>query len=509
MTSISRRRFLGLLGSAPLAALACASGSGGASVGSGGVSVPAEGGAAVRDVHSGLVPTRVARILKPTTPAEVQRAVRAARDAGRPIAVSGARHAMGGQEFLTDGWLLDMRGVNGVRPLDFDAERGLLTVEAGAEWPDVFDFLRTTWAEDGQGWGIVQKQTGADTMTIGGSLAANVHGMNLGHPPFAADVERFVLIDPDGLPTGISREENGNLFRLAIGGYGLFGPVTEVTLRLRKRVLTSKLVSEETVEDAVPKLRDRAVTGDLYGEFEMSIDPGSYIDYLRRGILTTYRRVDFGVEIPSGQTEWTEVDDEMYLEAAHTDPITAVRMRFDHLRATDGQILWSDELQRAPYRPGYHAALDEKTGQPPGSESITEVFLPGVHVPSFLTAARALLRSSTTPVIRAVVRQIEPDTETFLPWAKDRFACVSFELHVPHTEAGEDVAAATVRALIDEALEREGCFYLTYHRWATAEQLLRGYPRFRDFLRLKRVYDPRERFQSDWYRYWSELLRSS
>ena len=35
--------------------------------------------------------------------------------------------------------------------------------------------------------GIVQKQTGADRLTIGGALAANIHGRGLRLQPFVAD----------------------------------------------------------------------------------------------------------------------------------------------------------------------------------------------------------------------------------------------------------------------------------------------------------------------------------
>ncbi len=33
-----------------------------------------------------------------------------------------------------------------------------------------------------------------------------------------------------------------------------------------------------------------------------------------------------------------------------------------------------------------------------------------------------------------------------------------------------------------------------------------GYPQFAEFLRLKRTYDPQERFQSDWYRHYREMF---
>ena len=46
-------------------------------------------------------------------------------------------------------------------------------------------------------------------------------------------------------------------------------------------------------------------------------------------------------------------------------------------------------------------------------------------------------------------RLIEKDDETFLAWARDRFACVVFNLHVEHTPEAIEQAAGTFRALID------------------------------------------------------------
>ena len=60
--------------------------------------------------------------------------------------------------------------------------------------------------------------------------------------------------------------------------------------------------------------------------------------------------------------------------------------------------------------------------------------------------------------------------------------------------------------LIDRARERGGSYFLTYHRWARKEQVEDCYPQFRDFLRLKRQYDPTSVFESDWYRHHLALL---
>jgi FAD/FMN-containing dehydrogenase len=81
-----------------------------------------------------------------------------------------------------------------------------------------------------------------------------------------------------------------------------------------------------------------------------------------------------------------------------------------------------------------------------------------------------------------------------------------FNLHVPHTPAGIAKATADFRRLIDRGLERDGNFFLTYHRWATRAQVEAAYPQFQEFLHLKRHYDPAERFQSSWYRHMKALM---
>ena len=60
--------------------------------------------------------------------------------------------------------------------------------------------------------------------------------------------------------------------------------------------------------------------------------------------------------------------------------------------------------------------------------------------------------------------------------------------------------------MIDLAIRYGGSYYLTYHRFATWEQVETCYPQLPEFLRLKRHYDPEERFQSDWYRHQRALF---
>jgi len=104
------------------------------------------------------------------------------------------------------------------------------------------------------------------------------------------------------------------------------------------------------------------------------------------------------------------------------------------------------------------------------------------------------------------IRFIEKDTESFLAWAREPSVCIVCNLHVRHTETGKKKAVEDFRRIIDRAIEHGGRYYLTYHRWATRKQVETCYPQFVDFLRLKKKYDPQERFQSDWYRHYKQVF---
>lgn len=74
--------------------------------------------------------------------------------------------------------------------------------------------------------------------------------------PFIQDVESFVLIDAEGKERKCSRSENEELFRLAVGGYGLFGIIYSVTLRLvprQKMERIAEIISVEEVMEAYDK----------------------------------------------------------------------------------------------------------------------------------------------------------------------------------------------------------------------------------------------------------------
>jgi len=457
----------------------------------------------VNDIHSRLNETRVRRVVQAGSVDAVVAAVRGARAEGVPLSVAGGRHAMGGQQFGTDAVLLDTRPLS--RILHFDPETGRLEAEAGILWPELIDGYLDLQKDSTRPWGIAQKQTGADRLSLGGTFGANGHGRGLTLAPLISDVESLVLVDAAGEVRTCSRTENADLFRLVAGGYGLFGVVTSITLRLAPRRKLERVVEVRRMDGLMDAFAARIGDGFLYGDFQFSIDAAAD-GFLNEGVFSCYRPVDPETPIPEGQRELTNEDWLRLLWLAHTDKAAAFRRYAEHYLATDGQIYWSDTHQLSPYFDGYHEAIDARRGSHPGSEMITEVYVPRPRLADFMAAAAEDFRRHGTDVIYGTVRLIERDEESFLAWAREPWACIVFNLCVEHSAAGVESAAAAFRRLIDRARERGGSYFLTYHRWATREQTETCHPRFRDFLRRKREHDPDEVFQSDWYRHARDLL---
>ena len=458
----------------------------------------------VNDIHAQLNQTAVSRVVDVESLPQLRQIVRSAAALGQQISIAGGRHAMGGQQFGGGTLLLDMRRFS--RVLDLDVERGLVTVEAGTDWPQLVTHL--LWAggsQPGQ-WGIIQKQTGADRLTIGGALSANIHGRGLRMRPIIADVESFDLIDATGDLITCSRSKNRDLFTLAIGGYGLFGVIARATLRLTPRRKVERRVAIADVKDLQQLFDARIADGFEYGDFQFATASESE-SFLRSGVFSCYRPVDDDVEIPRDQRSLTPADWERLLLLAHIDKPRAFTEYARHYLSTDGQIYWSDTHQLASYLDGYHSSIDERLGATvKGSEMISELYVKREDLTAFLDGVRDDARRSEMNIIYGTIRLIERDDESVLAWAREPWACIVFNLHVDHSAAGIRKAEQDFRRLIDRAASLGGSYYLTYHRWATRGQVERCHPRIREFLDRKRGYDPRILFTSDWYEHHVRLL---
>jgi hypothetical protein len=460
-------------------------------------------GILVNDVHSQLSGARVFKIVEPTSIDAVRAAFKLAQSEEKPICIAGGRHSMGGQPFADQGVMLDIRKLNKI--LSFDVERGLIELESGVQWPQLLEYLQNNTGAGEKAWTFSQKQTGADKLTMGGSLSANIHGRGLALAPFISDIESFRLINARGDLVQCSRTDNPDLFRVAIGGYGLFGFVYSITLRLVPRKKVQRIVEIRQAEGLMRAFGERITDGFTYGDFQFSIDERS-AEFLRRGVFSCYRPVADDMPIAPSQRSLSERDWADLLMLAHTEKSEAFRRYSAYYQATSEQVYWADEAQMSLYPDNYHRDIDRKLGtENRATEGITEVYVERGGLEAFLADVRTYARLSSVNIIYGTIRLIEQDRESFLPWAKKPYACVIFNLHIEHNSAGLIRAGDQFRRLIDLGLRHGGSYFPTYHRHALRRQVDACFPQFRDFLLLKKKYDKEELFQSDWYRHYKRM----
>jgi FAD/FMN-containing dehydrogenase len=81
----------------------------------------------VNDIHSQLNATIIKDLRQPHDLDTLRRTIAECARAGEPLSICGARHAMGAQQFLAGGLLVDLSALTKAIAIDHDA--GLLTVE--------------------------------------------------------------------------------------------------------------------------------------------------------------------------------------------------------------------------------------------------------------------------------------------------------------------------------------------------------------------------------------------
>ncbi len=191
----------------------------------------------------GRYPLSESDVYRPDKIAELQAVVTA--DSTSLIA-RGAGRAYGDAALNDQNRVVDLTRLN--RMLSFDATTGLLRCEAGVTIAELIDVFLPR--------GFFPPVTpGTRFVTLGGSVAADVHGKNHHRDSsLASHVTNFDLMVASGEVFRCSREENSDLFWATVGGMGLTGIILELELRMRRvesAYLDGELIRAGNVDAAI------------------------------------------------------------------------------------------------------------------------------------------------------------------------------------------------------------------------------------------------------------------
>ena len=402
-----------------------------------------------------------------------------------PVAIAGARHTMGGHTIAPDGIVLDMTGL---RHLRLNDETGTLIAGAGARWSDIIPYL------DARGLSVAVMQAN-NSFTVGGSISANCHGWQQGRPPIATTVRSFRLARADGSVVTCSRAENAELFSLVLGGYGLFGVILEAELEV---VANERYTIDRDIVPAgafVSLFRD-AIAGSpraglAYARF--CVVPDAFLD---EAIVSVFR------VSPCAPDQVPPLDEPALIGIKRTifrgsiDSNYGKALRWDAEKALSPHVASAYFSRNQLLNEGVEIYQNRSAAS---TDILHEYFVPPEAFDAFLADMRRIIPPHDADLINVTVRHVLRDDDTYLRYADRELLALVLLFNQRMTDEAEQDMQTLSGELIDAAFARGGRYYLPYRLHATGEQFRSAYPQGDEFFRLKRKYDPDERFRNMFY----------
>ena len=436
---------------------------------------------------SRLNPTPVARLVRLTRPssddliARLRAELKDAAAAHRSVAAGVARHSMGGQSLPRDGTAFTFDG----GAIELDTRNKTYRVGAGARWADVIGAL------DPAGFSPAVMQSNND-FGVASTFSVNAHGWPVPYGPFGSTVRAIRMVLADGSLVTCSRSENAELFRMAMGGYGMFGIIVDLEVDMVPNLLLvpayQRMEAERFADAFVAKVKD-STTRMAYGRLAVARD-----GLFNEALLISYTAVDPQPQhLPptTSSSSMTGFQREVY--RAQTGWERAKHVRW-FLEARVNPSLSSGISTR-------NTLMNEPVSNLAGSnrrltDILHEYFVPPERFPEFVHACRDLIPKAKAEFLNVTLRYVATDETAVMAFAPGpRIAAVmSFSQEI--SPEGEADMMTLTEALIERVVAIGGAFYLPYRLHARRDQVEKAYPRVGDFIAAKRRYDPTTLFRN-------------
>jgi FAD/FMN-containing dehydrogenase len=451
---------------------------------------------------SHLNKTAVYGIVKVTSVEDIANALQFARDHRLKVTAAGQRHSMGGQSFVKDGLVLDMRGFNQLR---LDKEHKILNVQTGATWKQVQIFL------DAQSLSVKAMQS-INIFTVGGTLSVNAHGIAHNPGPIASTVRALRIMLSNGEIKTASPTENVELFRCALGGYGLMGVILDVDLDVVDNEMyvwkTQYLDYREFADYYQKNVEGNPAIGLAYGRLSMS--PSTY---LAETALHTYERIPDDVPVQPLKPARFVWLDRFVINFSKTGGFGR-RLRWAlekygeprlHTCLTRNQAMSREEGCLVSRNQEMYDSMDYLENRLRDTDILQEYFIPQQRMGEFVDGLHRVVAANGANLINVTIRIVHKDTVTALPYARENMFAYVLYFNQKFNERESRILQKTTTDLIDLALSLNGTYYLPYQLFYSGEQLRKAYPGTDDFLAAKKTYDPSGLFTNKFYEKYGKI----
>lgn len=396
----------------------------------------------------------------------------------------GCGRSYGDAALSESGRVVDMRRLD--RILDFDPDSGLLRAEAGLTLEALIDCLLP------QGW-FPPVTPGTRHVTLGGCIASDVHGKNHHHEgSFSTRLDGLSLLDAQGHSHWIDRESAPDTFNATTGGMGLTGIIGEVALRLR-RVETAYI---ETRHHPARDLRElMTLLADPEYDDEYTV---AWIDCLRggRGILMRGHHAvlerlpnawqPHALTPPARATRRIPFTPPRGLLNRHT--VAIFNALYYHLNLRGKTQAGLSDYRRFFYPLDGLGEWYRLYGR--GGFVQYQCVLPEAAATEGLEALLARIQTAGLSPFLAVLKRMGPESVAPLSFP---LAGYTLAMDLPLSGDRAQQLSAELDAI---TLAHGGRLYLAKDTCLDGSRFRRMYPRYPEWLRVKRAQDPDNRFTS-------------
>jgi FAD/FMN-containing dehydrogenase len=430
-----------------------------------------------------------------TSEEDVRLALQFARDNHLQITSAGQQHSMGGQSFVQNGLVLNMKPFH---KMWLDKERKILRVQSGATWAEVQKTL------DAEGLAVRVMQS-INIFTVGGTLSVNAHGLDPNPGPIAPTVRSLRIMLSNGDIQTVSRTQNPELFSHVLGGYGLFAVILDAELDVmeNEQYLRSSTYMgyDEFPEHYLRSLKNNPELGLMYAR--LSISPTSY---LKEIAVHAYQRI-----VTSELPEPLEFPGDPWLYRFVINFSKTGRLgrwvRWTLEKYAEPQLHLCSRNEAFSRREVCVVSRNQETSNNMAflrnrlrdTDILQEYFVPPEHMEAFVDGLRDIVTANGANLLNVTLRPVKQDPITAMPYAKrDMFGFVLY-FNQKFTEKDSRILQKTTQDLTDLVLGLDGTFYLPYRLYYSKDQLRRAYPGADAFFATKKKYDPLALFSNTFY----------
>ncbi|WP_139422826.1 FAD-binding oxidoreductase [Chryseobacterium mulctrae] len=426
-----------------------------------------------------IVPNNKAEIVN-----QLKQVVQYAKEKNLKISIAGAKHSMGGHPIYPKGILLNMLPY---KQMELDEKNNILTIGSGALWEDAINYL------DKYGKSVAVMQA-FSSFSIGGSMSVNGHGWQKNLPPVSSSVISFTLMNDKGEIINCSREENPELFKLVIGGYGLFGIILDVKLKvvdnLALKYKSVAMNSDEYISYYKKFITDNPNVNLVFGRLRVSDKK-----FLDEATIIYFEKADKKtLSLANQKTKNKEIRRIVFRSTVNSE--YGKRLRWD-LETGMNTVLNNTVFTRNELLNGHVSLIENK--DPNSTDLLHEYFIPERNFNHFIKDIKPILKDSEIDLLNITIRAVDKDEDSYMNYAREHVFGFVLLFNQKKTAKQENEMKIVTNKLVDMTIKNEGTFYLPYRLHIDKAKMRKVYPQSDSFFALKRKYDPQEIFENKFY----------